>query len=89
MQNKTQQQWYEFAAYNSGAIYGYGTEAEAEKYCDHLNKGREINLYAAAPAEGEDGEYCDTWNNIEDELAAVATEAEKQEYNTHHEARTL
>lgn len=72
-------QWYEFTAYNSEAIYGFGTEAEAAKYCDHLNKDREINVYAASPAEGDDSEYCDTWNNLEDELAAIAEMEEEEE----------
>jgi len=64
-------QWYEFTAYNSEAIYGYGTESDANQYCDHLNKGREINVYGASVADGEDSDYCDHWNNLEDELTAL------------------
>lgn len=60
--------WYEFTAYNSEAIYGYGTEKEAEQYCDKLNEGREINVYGYSIAEGEDSDYCDYWHNLEDEL---------------------
>lgn len=37
--------WWAFHAYNSEARYGYGDEAEAEAYCDHLNIGRDINQY--------------------------------------------
>ena len=65
-------QWYEFTAYNSETIYSYGTESEADQYCDHLNTNRESNVYAASVADGEDSEYCDHWNNLEDELAAIA-----------------
>lgn len=36
---------YEFNAYNSEAIYGYGTESEAAIYLGRLNRDREINLY--------------------------------------------
>ena len=38
--------WYKFTAYNSQAQYGYGTEAQAERYVDLLNKDRDINVYA-------------------------------------------
>ena len=62
----TELNWYEFKAYNTGAIYGYGTESEAEKYCDYLNKGREINVFGYSIAEGEDSDYCDDWSNLED-----------------------
>ena len=40
--------WWEFRAYNSEARYGYGDEQDAEAYCDHLNLGRDINVYAPA-----------------------------------------
>jgi hypothetical protein len=39
--------WYRFAAYNSQALYGFGSADEAEQFCDRLNKGRDINHYAA------------------------------------------
>jgi hypothetical protein len=38
--------WYVFKAYNSQAIYAYGTEHEADKYCDALNNRAIINLYS-------------------------------------------
>ena len=41
--------WYKFAAYNTETQYGYGTEKQAERYADHLNKGREINVYGFEP----------------------------------------
>ena len=65
----TNENWYEFTAYNTGDVYGYGSEEEAEKYCDLLNKDREINVYGYAVAEGKDSDYCDEWNNLEDNLA--------------------
>jgi hypothetical protein len=37
--------FYEFRAYNSQIIYGYGTERDADLYEDFLNIGREINHY--------------------------------------------
>jgi hypothetical protein len=44
-----QQNWYEFTAYNAQAIYGFGTEQEADGYSDILNRGREINVYGYRP----------------------------------------
>jgi len=40
--------WHRITAYNAQALYGYGTAADAAAYCDAINAGREINLYAAA-----------------------------------------
>jgi hypothetical protein len=60
--------WYEFTAYNTPTLYGYGNQEEAEKYCDFLNKGREINMYGYSVAEGTNSDYCDHWGNIEDSL---------------------
>ncbi len=45
------ERWFSFPAYNSQTIYGYGSPAEAEVYCDMLNRGREINLYTASALE--------------------------------------
>lgn len=39
---------YVFRAYNSQAMYGWGDDAEADAYCDHLNRDREINVYSWA-----------------------------------------
>jgi hypothetical protein len=36
---------YRFGAYNTEAVYGWGAENEADKYCDFLNRKREINVY--------------------------------------------
>ena len=35
--------WFRFTAYNEQAQYGYGTTRCADKYCDNINEGREIN----------------------------------------------
>lgn len=43
----TDQHWYAFRAYNTQALYGYGTKDEADEYCDLLNEGRNINFYGA------------------------------------------
>lgn len=39
---------YKFTAYNTQAMFGWGDEAEAERFCEHLNKSREINVYSFA-----------------------------------------
>lgn len=38
--------WWAFRAYNSEALYGYGYEDEARRYCRRLNGDRDINVYA-------------------------------------------
>lgn len=43
----TMLQLYKFSAYNTQAMYGWGDAAEADAYCDHLNRNREINVYSA------------------------------------------
>ena len=39
--------WYRFHAYNTQALYGFGSAEDADKFCDRLNQGRDINHYAA------------------------------------------
>jgi hypothetical protein len=34
------EKWFVFTAYNSQAHYGFGNEAEATAYCNHLNRNR-------------------------------------------------
>lgn len=81
-------QWWSFRAYNSETLYGWGDEEEANRYADHLNRTREINVYSpdASMAAGnmshdeniaslESGERTDGIN-LADELAAIAEEAE-------------
>ena len=36
---------YEFSAYNTELIHGFGTESEADQYLKWLNRDREINLF--------------------------------------------
>lgn len=45
MTNDNAEKWFAFTAYNSQALYGYGTAAEADRYCDLINADREINVY--------------------------------------------
>lgn len=66
---------YEFRAYNSQTMYGWGSEHEAELYCESLNRNREINVYAWHQitdvdeiAKLDDGE---TGVNLSDELLAI------------------
>lgn len=67
--------WYVFRAYNTQALYGYGTSEEADKYADILNANREINHYAAYKIPPEQAAEMNLENNTEafsisDELAA-------------------
>ena len=39
--------WYAFRTYNSKNIYAYGTEQQAERYAEKINKDRDINVYGA------------------------------------------
>jgi hypothetical protein len=38
-------QWWRIGG--SSLQYGYGAEAQANEYCERLNRNRDINLYAA------------------------------------------
>ena len=42
----TEIKFYKFHAYNTQAIYGWGDDAEADAYCEFLNRSREINVYS-------------------------------------------
>ena len=46
--------WYKFHAYNSQALYGFGSADDASLFCDKLNKAREINHYAAKRLDAHD-----------------------------------
>lgn len=68
---------YKFSAYNSQAIYGWGSEVEADIYADHLNRNREINVFGFAEvtdvallAELESGYHDQV--DLDDELAAIS-----------------
>ena len=39
--------WFAFRAFTTQTQYGYGTEQEAEKYAERLNRNRYINVYAS------------------------------------------
>jgi len=75
--------WHRIMAYNAQALYGYGTAADAAAYCDAINAGREINLYAAAALTDDEAialrlEGCAAGNegfDLADELAARADAA--------------
>ncbi|WP_448205328.1 hypothetical protein [Azospirillum sp. sgz302134] len=45
MSTQQTERWYAFRAYNSQTLYGWGTAAEAARYVDAINVGKEINLY--------------------------------------------
>lgn len=51
--------WFKFSAYNSQALYGYGTQDQASQYEDKLNWSRAINHYSATQlSEDEANELC-------------------------------
>jgi len=68
--------WYCFAAFNTQALYGFGSPEEAALFCDRLNVGREINHYAATECDadvvGLGLEEAPESFNIADELRDVA-----------------
>ena len=39
--------FYKITAYNCQSLYFWGTETDAERYVDWLNRDREINVYSA------------------------------------------
>lgn len=50
--------FYAIAAYNTQALYFWGTEKDAGRYVDWLNRDRDINVYTmAAIPEGEWADY--------------------------------
>jgi hypothetical protein len=60
---------YEFSAYNTETIYGYGTETEATQYLEWLNQDKEINLYEMGVSDLTD-EQADTLAiNLRENLA--------------------
>jgi len=49
--------WYKFTAYNSETLYGWTTNpAVAEAALERLNKGKDVNLYAATELSDSDDE---------------------------------
>jgi len=75
-QYTTRQCWFEFGASNEQARYGYGTQAEADKYLDILNEKRVVNVYWADPLDDYHAEKVlrlhdrNDVMNLDDELAA-------------------
>ncbi len=69
--------WFAFKAYNAQTVFGFGTSDEAERYADEvLNKGKEINLYAAyalSDAQADEKGLADNSEafNISDALAEI------------------
>ncbi|PWC98058.1 hypothetical protein [Azospirillum sp. TSO5] len=71
------EQWFEFRAYNSQTLYGFGTVAEADQYADAMNAGKEINLYDFKPLTAQQAAELNLESNseafsLEDELRARA-----------------
>ncbi len=71
------EQWFAFRAFNSQTLYGFGTDEQADKYAEHLNQSREINVYGAHPMTTDEAielrvDKRDDAFNLDDELRAVA-----------------
>lgn len=67
--------WFAFRAYNTQTEYGFGSDNEAERYCDHLNAAREVNVYAAHELSADEAAELDLDNrgfNLDDALAEIA-----------------
>lgn len=75
-QYTTAQYWHEFDAWNTSSLYGYGTAAEADEYCDILNEGRTTGLYQANRLDDDHAKLVLRLDenteafNLDDELAA-------------------
>lgn len=76
------EKWFMFTAYNSQAHYGFGTRQEADKYCDILNRNREVGQYgyneitdADALASLNNGDDTDGFR-LDDALAAQVEQDE-------------
>lgn len=47
----TTERWYFIRAYNTPTIHAYGTEADCDRYVDHLNERLTVNLFGAHEAD--------------------------------------
>jgi hypothetical protein len=59
------EKWFEFTAYNSQAAHGFGTEEEASKYCDILNRSRDVNQYHYREMEGNETAALDSGDDTD------------------------
>ena len=75
MSETTHDYWWALRAYNTQAQYGYGTRNQAQQWADHLNRGREANLYAPEMCDSQQSDRLDAGDegvDLADELAAIA-----------------
>ena len=75
MSETTHDYWWALQAYNTQAQYGYGTRNQAQQWADHLNRGREANLYAPEMCDSQQSDRLDAGDegvDLADELAAIA-----------------
>ncbi len=71
------EQWFAFRASNSQTLYGFGTDEQADKFADQLNKRRKTDVYGAYPLTTDEAielrvDERDNAFNLEDELRALA-----------------
>lgn len=48
------EKWFIFRAFNTESVHGYGSLQDADRYVDHLNSDREINMYGAYEATADE-----------------------------------
>jgi hypothetical protein len=76
------ERWFLFTAYNSQPLFGFGTEQEADAYCDVLNRKRGVNQYHYRAMSGDEAQALDSGRDtdgfrLDDE---IATQAENDEW---------
>lgn len=73
--------WWKFAAYNTQSMYGYGSDTEANAYCEYLNRGKDINHRSAEYLADDDDDaqrlsgvldIASEGVNLDEALAAIA-----------------
>lgn len=66
--------WWMIGGHNLQAQYGYGSQTEAEAYCNTLNAGREINLYGVSYLGQTDAEAARASNKTGEDLREVGVD---------------
>ena len=63
---------YEFSAYNTESVYGFGSESEATQYLEWLNRGKEINLFEMSETKMTDEQSDTLAMNLRDCLSDLS-----------------
>ena len=74
------EKWFQFTAWNTQTIYGgYGTEEEANTYCDLLNRDKEINFYQVKSIPDDECKKLDSGQDIESFRIDLAIDTLREE----------